>query len=457
MAKSINIYKSISDYNDGYDERKNISLSLIIDDEEDEIVDSHVKTGFVTFTAEEAGSTIGLYKLSTYQLLEYTTDQVVNPSEMCYPVWKKMDVNTIITLANAGDEVYIRGLLSGDNSLSDYTQFKMTGKIAASGNCNVIWNYNNLNAPLRQYCGYSMFQGCTSLTTSPELPATILAGNCYNSMFLNCTSLTTTPELPATTLADGCYDSMFLNCTSLTTSPELPATTLANYCYYYMFYGCTSLTTTPELPATKLANDCYDSMFKGCTSLTKAPELPATTLAYGCYQSMFYGCKSLTTAPELPATTLASWCYREMFSGCTSLTTAPELPATTLAYGCYRFMFNGCTSLTTAPELPATTLAKVCYGSMFNGCTNLTTAPELPATTLTYYCYYYMFYGCSKLNYIKCLATDISESNCTYNWVDGVSPTGTFVKVQDTSWSTGYNGIPYDWTVIEEDIEVVEE
>ena len=46
---------------------------------------------------------------------------------------------------------------------------------------------------------------------------------------------------------------MFQGCTSLTTAPELPATTLATYCYYSMFQGCTSLnyikamfTTTPD-------------------------------------------------------------------------------------------------------------------------------------------------------------------------------------------------------------------
>ena len=60
-------------------------------------------------------------------------------------------------------------------------------------------------------------------------------------MFQGCTSLTTAPELPATTLADSCYSSMFYVCSSLTQAPALPATTLADYCYYYMFSGCTSL------------------------------------------------------------------------------------------------------------------------------------------------------------------------------------------------------------------------
>lgn len=40
--------------------------------------------------------------------------------------------------------------------------------------------------------------------------------NCYSSMFSGCTSLTTAPELPATTLASGCYYGMFYNCRNLT-------------------------------------------------------------------------------------------------------------------------------------------------------------------------------------------------------------------------------------------------
>lgn len=48
------------------------------------------------------------------------------------------------------------------------------------------------------------------------------------------------------TMADYCYRTMFYGCTSLTTDPELPATTLAAYCYYQMFYGCSliKLSTT---------------------------------------------------------------------------------------------------------------------------------------------------------------------------------------------------------------------
>ena len=297
-------------------------------------------------------------------------------------------------------------------------------------------------------CYQSMFQRCSSLTVAPALPATTLAQSCYVSMFNSCTSLTTAPVLPAMTLAPSCYQAMFYNCMSLTTAPALPATTLAEGCYSSMFQGCTSLTTAPALPATTLAQSCYTYMFNGCTSLTTAPVLPAMTLANYCYQSMFQLCTSLTTAPALPATTLAIKCYGGMFVSCTSLATAPALPATTLVGGCYFSMFQGCTSLTTAPVLPATTLADNCYQYMFNGCSSLTTAPELPAETLTGYCYQSMFNGCTNLNHIKCLATDISASNCTSDWVKIVASKGTFVKNPAmTGWTTGNNGIPSGWTV----------
>ena len=301
---------------------------------------------------------------------------------------------------------------------------------------------------LANSCYNSMFSSCTSLTTAPELPATTLDNYCYAGMFSSCTSLTTAPELPATTLVKGCYEQMFNGCTNLTTAPELPSTTLADYCYEGMFRRCTNLTTAPELPATTLSDYCYASMFYGCTSLTTAPELPATTLANDCYYLMFSDCYGLTSAPELPATTLADYCYLYMFYRCTSLTIAPDLPATTLAMGCYCSMFRDCSSLVAAPDLPASTLTEVCYLEMFKDCTSLITAPELPATTLAEGCYRYMFEGCTKLNYIKCLATDISANQCTDYWVTRVASSGTFVKnASMTRWTTGTSGIPSGWTV----------
>ena len=78
----------------------------------------------------------------------------------------------------------------------------------------------------------------------------------------------------------------------------------------------------------------------------------------------------------------------------------------------------------------------------------------LPATVLTQNCYFQMFSGCTNLNYIKCLATDISASNCTYNWLYNVSSSGTFVKAAGfDGWTTDADddsGIPWGWTVTTE-------
>ena len=143
-----------------------------------------------------------------------------------------------------------------------------------------------------------LFTGATNLEVNGEI--TMLVQDTLGSMV---------SDVP---LYSYCYDSMFNGCTSLTTAPALPATTLADYCYQGMFYGCSSLTTPPALPATRLTVSCYRNMFSGCSSLVTPPELPATTLAFNCYNSMFYNCNGLTTAPALPATTLVSYCYSNM-------------------------------------------------------------------------------------------------------------------------------------------------
>ena len=358
---------------------------------------------------------------------------------------------------NTGDKIQFRGSNTSYGAYaSSYSTFgSSTASFEVEGNIMSLINSTNfatLTALQSNYTFNGLFNNCKGLTSAENLvlPATTLADSCYYNMFYGCSSLTTAPkELPADTLTTSCYAQMFWNCTSLTKVPKLSATKLATYCYSSMFAGCKSLITVPELPATTLATNCYYNMFKNCTSLTTAPALPATTLANSCYRDMFYNCSKLTTAPELPATTLEYQCYNSMFYGCTKLTQAPVLPATTLANRCYYYMFKGCSSLSTAPALPAITLAQDCYNSMFDSCTSLVNAPELPATTLETGCYSYMFYGCTSLKYIKCLATDISATNCTKNWVDGVAATGTFVKSLNMSdWTTGINGIPEGWTVL---------
>ena len=180
--------------------------------------------------------------------------------------------------------------------------------------------------------------------------------------------------------------------------------------------------------------------------IDKEQEVTSIPVKY-CFYRLFEGCTGLLSAPELSAEKLAISCYSYMFNGCTSLTTAPDLPAKTLAESCYYKMFLDCTGLTAAPELPATKLEKDCYRAMFSN-TGLTTAPDLPAKTLAENCYKYMFYGCKKLNYVKCLATDISAAGCLDQWLEYVATAGTFEKVFGMAdWISGASGIPEGWTI----------
>ena len=118
-----------------------------------------------------------------------------------------------------------------------------------------------------------MFQGCSSLTTAPALPAESLAERCYANMFSECEKLSTAPALPSTTLAPGCYKKMFSDCSSLTTAPTLPATKLESECYYNMFSYCGNLSSITCLATDISAPGCTDNWVEsvsGSGTFTKA-------------------------------------------------------------------------------------------------------------------------------------------------------------------------------------------
>ena len=204
----------------------------------------------------------------------------------------------------------------------------------------------------------------------------------------------------------------------------------------------------------------YSNTFAGTTAAVKAYGNIMSFVAGDNFQTAntfsatyvfrsFLSFSGVTDAENLvlPVTALREGCYMGLLAD-TNITIAPKLPATNLAKSCYWNIFLRCSNLVTPSELPATTMKESCYRAMYYG-TKITTAPELPAPTLTTSCYYQMFEGCSNLNYIKCLATNISATTPLNNWVRGVAASGTFVKAASmTSWPSGNNGIPNNWTVV---------
>ena len=213
----------------------------------------------LTFTGKSSEFTLKATNKSWDGTLEWSTD---------HNTWTTLTGTE--AMQSVGKKLYLRG--KGNTKFCKYdisVRWQLSEKADCIGNIQTLLDWENPPTSIStRDCYFSMFQGCTNLTSAPELPATTLADECYSGMFKGCTNLTTAPViLPATTLADECYSGMFYGCTSLTTAPELPATTLAENCYYGMFWGCTNLATAPVLPATTLARFCYSYMFSDCTKL----------------------------------------------------------------------------------------------------------------------------------------------------------------------------------------------
>ena len=225
-----------------------------------EITGGKAEAPYVTFKAEAEQT----FKMTTFE--DYTISGLeysVNGGK-----WQNVEKDIPVTFGGTHGNLRLRGTNSkGTASVwNEYSTITFTDKnvkVACTGDIRTLlnWrNYNTVETYNAKFC--SLFKNCNVLTSAPELPATTLAGNCYDGMFSGCTSLTAAPELPATTLAGFCYDSMFYGCTSLTDAPELKATKLVASCYDNMFYGCTKLSTVTMLaPSDQISNAtryCYN-------------------------------------------------------------------------------------------------------------------------------------------------------------------------------------------------------
>lgn len=138
---------------------------------------------------------------------------------------------------------------------------------------------------------------------------------------------------------------------------------------------------------------------------------------------------------------ITSLIYGSSFTGQTTITD------TSIPY-IFRNFFSFCDGLTSMQNLILPqSMADLMYPWFAQWCTNLKIAPKLPEVTLKPQCYRRMFRGCTSLQYIKCVATNISASNCIQDWLLDANTTGIFVKPASISYPTGTSGIPSGWTI----------
>ena len=235
---------------------------------------------YVTFKAD----TEQKFKMTTQNYTISGLEYSVNDGE-----WQDVEADTEVPFGGENGTLRLRGTNQNGTATStvNYSTIKFTVanvNVACTGDIRTLlnWkNYTTVDTQNARFC--SLFNGCSVLTSAPELPATNLAEKCYASMFKGCTNLETAPALPATYLVGYCYFYMFADCKNLNTAPELPATHLALFCYYGMFQGCSSLQKAPDLSATDLRYYCYTNMFCNCTNLTSVTMLAPSDQISGGY------------------------------------------------------------------------------------------------------------------------------------------------------------------------------
>ena len=201
---------------------------------------------YVTFTADAEQT----FKMTTYG--DYTI------SGLQYSVnngkWQNVVVDKEVTFGGTNSTLRLRGTnINGTayHYIKKYSTITFTDKnvkVACTGDIRTLldWkNYKTVDTQNAKFC--NLFDGCSVLTSAPELPATKLADYCYYGMFFCCTSLTAAPELKATTLAVRCYSSMFEGCTKLSTvtmlAPSDQITSASDCCKDWL----TNAGTDPEV------------------------------------------------------------------------------------------------------------------------------------------------------------------------------------------------------------------
>ena len=205
---------------------------------------------------------------------------------------------------NQGERVYFRGNEGVFNYWYSGGKKKAITTISANqthtvgGNINTLLDYQDpygLTLPQGAFCG--IFENNTNLTSASDitLPPSVdgsLSTYCYMYLFKNCTNLSTVPNsIPAKIQGQDACNGMFAY-TAITTSPALPASTLANNCYFDTFRGCTSLINPPALPAKTLKKNCYRHLFYDCSKLNHLTVYADDISATDCTKNWLLGVAS---------------------------------------------------------------------------------------------------------------------------------------------------------------------
>lgn len=173
--------------------------------------------------------------------------------------------------------------------------------------------------------------------------------------------------------------------------------------------------------------------------------LPNNTTT-SCYNYFLGGCGNLVAPPKvLPAEVVEEGSYQDMFAYDEVMAVMPKMLGKVYKDSACMTTFDGCISLKEA-LITFKTAESDAFNSTFQNCEVLEKATIL-CDSIDNNSFIWTFYNCSNLSTVICNAKDLSTPNPTREWLDAVSPTGTFYKAKNANWPTGVNGIPDDWEV----------
>ena len=184
--------------------------------------------------------------------------------------WQDVVKGKGVTFGGTHGDLRLRGTNTNGTAInvsqnSNITFTNRTVNVACTGDIRTLLNwekYKTVDTKNAKFC--YLFDGCSVLTSAPELPATTLAEDCYHGMFWYCTNLESAPELPATTLMKDCYNLMFGYCEKLSTvtmlAPSTEITGKDNCVYKWLEFAGTKASSR----VLKVKDvDAYNALEKG--------------------------------------------------------------------------------------------------------------------------------------------------------------------------------------------------
>lgn len=136
-------------------------------------------TDCLTFTGETSEFTLKATNKDWDGTLEWSTD---------HNTWTTLSGTE--AMQSVSKKLYLRGKGNTAFGKSKGVRWQLSARAGCSGNIQTLLDWENPPTSIpTSYCYASMFNGCTNLTTAPELPATILQGYCYYFMFNGCKNL----------------------------------------------------------------------------------------------------------------------------------------------------------------------------------------------------------------------------------------------------------------------------